>query len=410
MRIIYLADLDLRRGGGQRRAYEIIKRVSINNKTYVFIIDQVYPEPIRSNLPIVKQIKPHDYILSLRRIDKICCKIYPWRILSDKIWTSLKDTFEDIDPDIIIIAGEWVPFLNFLAQKYLTPRYATAIVFNEPPIILSINNWESIYSKLFHLFKQQKFYPWRMLRTFLSFHDSKEVFKKVPAICVGPASLYFLRRIVNIEEALVVNPPNAVDHEFIKKHKRSKSEEPSIVFLAARLNKGKGLYDFINIYRWLKERIVDLKAFVMGNPSSLKDQEKVYSIMNTEKDFKYLGFVDDSLKYEIVSSCWLLVYPSITDAFSLTVLEALSCGTPALTYNIPAFRLCYSTESVQRVPYDWRKMAERAYTLLRAPQELEALSVKAKKYASKYKWDEVVKSELEAYREVIEIYNRKTLS
>jgi glycosyltransferase involved in cell wall biosynthesis len=402
LKILYFADLDLRLGGGQRRAYEVIKKVSYFHEVYVICIDDVYPPRIKNELPIIKQYVFSDAYKSLKMVETLNQNF----TISKKLRGQFIDDIESIQPDLIVITGEWIFSLNILISKIKFLRYPITIIFHEPPIIRAINQWESILGKLFKMevncLKWNIFHPWKPITLYLDFHYSILALKKIYPICAGKASAYFLRKL-GIKNALIIEPPNAVEHETIKMStaKIEKSENPSIVFLSAFLSQEKGLYDFLKTYLLLKSKIPKLQAFIMG---SVRDQKAAKTLKKLEKsNVKYLGFVSDDVKYKILASSWLLVYPSVIDAFSIAVLEALCCGTPAVVYDIPAFSLNYPTKAVLKVPYDWKEIAKKAYELLSDISILRKLSVIARNYASIYTWENVVKSELRAYEHIVRL-------
>ncbi|WP_338076115.1 glycosyltransferase [Acidianus sulfidivorans] len=56
---------------------------------------------------------------------------------------------------------------------------------------------------------------------------------------------------------------------------------------------------------------------------------------------EYLGFLSKEELYKVVSKAKLLVYPSLADGFSLVILEAITLGTPAISYNFPPIYTSY---------------------------------------------------------------------
>ncbi len=52
-------------------------------------------------------------------------------------------------------------------------------------------------------------------------------------------------------------------------------------------------------------------------------------------NIEYLGFVNDDMKYKIVANARALIYPSHSDYFSLTMLEAIALKTPVIAFKIP---------------------------------------------------------------------------
>ncbi|MGC8593874.1 MAG: glycosyltransferase, partial [Nitrososphaeria archaeon] len=96
---------------------------------------------------------------------------------------------------------------------------------------------------------------------------------------------------------------------------------------------------------------------------------------------------------EILKRSKVFVYPSRLDSFALVVLESLSCGTPVVSYSIPAIRMNYLTEAVVKVkPLDVDSLIEESENILKNEKWVE-LGKAGKEYASKYSWEKVAASE-----------------
>jgi len=100
----------------------------------------------------------------------------------------------------------------------------------------------------------------------------------------------------------------------------------------------------------------------------------------------------------------MLVYPSRLDAFSLTILESLACAIPAVVYDIPAAKYNFDKcKAVIRVATgDIQKMAQEIIYLIENEDKRRNLSVEAMKYAERFDWGEVAKSERDAYLRVLD--------
>jgi glycosyltransferase involved in cell wall biosynthesis len=90
----------------------------------------------------------------------------------------------------------------------------------------------------------------------------------------------------------------------------------------------------------------------------------------------------------------LAIYPTRLDAFPLSVLETLSCGTSVIAYAIPAIRFNYAdTRAVIKTkPLDIEEMTRRAIETLEGEAWRE-LGREAVEFAKKYTWENVAKTE-----------------
>ncbi len=81
------------------------------------------------------------------------------------------------------------------------------------------------------------------------------------------------------------------------------------------------------IYKQVKKEFPDVMvAFAGTGPAEKKLKKEM-------PDAVFLGWVDHKKLPDIYSAADLLVLPSIFDTFGCVVVEAMSCGTPVISYN-----------------------------------------------------------------------------
>ena len=180
----------------------------------------------------------------------------------------------------------------------------------------------------------------------------------------------------------------------------------------ARLVPEKGLFDLIEIWRYVVEELPNAKLAVCGiveEEKTVASFLKQVSECGLNHNIEFLGQQDATKLFNIIASSYLTVYPSYLDSFSLVTLESLACGTPVVAYDIPAIRHVFSgSKAVFRVPVgDKLSMAKMVLQVL-TKMERRALSGEAKKFALSYDWDKVVKAEKEAYAKVINLHKHRT--
>ena len=141
--------------------------------------------------------------------------------------------------------------------------------------------------------------------------------------------------IKSSEKVEVMVPANAVD-EAITNYRRVENKCGYGVFFA-RLIPFKGVLEIPYIIKYLKKLNVDLKIKILGKFYDEYTKKKFYDIaseLNVEQNIEYLGFVPKQKLYEIVSKAKIMIYPSHSDAFSLSILESIALGTPVIAYDI----------------------------------------------------------------------------
>ena len=93
-------------------------------------------------------------------------------------------------------------------------------------------------------------------------------------------------------------------------------------------------FDFIlNIYQKLDNAIKEKFPLVIFGMKGRHTNEILNKIQNIE-NCKYLGYLDDNLLNQCLSSAKIFFYPSIYEGFGISPLEAMASGTP-VTFNDP---------------------------------------------------------------------------
>lgn len=114
----------------------------------------------------------------------------------------------------------------------------------------------------------------------------------------------------------------------------------SLTFLfIARLLKDKGLVEYVEAARILKEKypevqFVVLGAYYLGNPTTVTPEE--IAEWEQEGIVKYLGTSDDVPSVIAQFDC--VVLPSYREGMSRVLLEASSMAKPVITTNVPGCR------------------------------------------------------------------------
>ena len=139
---------------------------------------------------------------------------------------------------------------------------------------------------------------------------------------------YFINlKAVNSKSTCIIHGAGVeVDKLIYKKKKLNKI--PTVV-LVARMLKDKGIYEFIDAYKFLKNRKIKCRFILVGdtdplNPSSL---EKSFLIScQKEKKIEWLGWIEDIEKVLLRTD--ILCLPSYREGLPKSLLEGAAAGLP----------------------------------------------------------------------------------
>lgn len=106
----------------------------------------------------------------------------------------------------------------------------------------------------------------------------------------------------------------------------SKAESFTVQYLG-RVTKDKGVYNILDVAESLDKEV---KFIISGTGPDSVNLEKEVGRRNLQDTVSLTGYIDEERKFELLNSADLFIYPSDTDTFGISVLEALSAGVPAI--------------------------------------------------------------------------------
>lgn len=184
-------------------------------------------------------------------------------------------------------------------------------------------------------------------------NSQKEIFsKKCP-----------FRDILN-KKSVTIN--NFISEEYIIKKKRSNSKRLNILFVG-RLEKKKGVHDLISVTELLNRESILFNIIGSG------ELEKK---INASKNINLIGRVDRDKILRYYDKSKILILPSYTEVFPLTILEAMARGLVILVSDIPGMReiVREGRNGYLFPPGDLNKMKELIICLKNNPKEIERIS------------------------------------
>jgi len=204
--------------------------------------------------------------------------------------------------------------------------------------------------------------------------------------------------------------PNGVDtkrfHPKLDKNKiREKygiDKDAKIVLFVGRLEAYKGCEYLLSAFSIIARKVKNVYLILVGRgplESSLKETAIKLGIKKRVFFAKYVR--DEELPY-YYAACDVFVLPSISEheGFGIVQLEALACGKPVITTNIPGVKEVDAKElaTIHIPPKDERSLAEAILAVLKN----EKLAIKMgrngrKLVEEKYSWQKVVDKLLATY-------------
>jgi glycosyltransferase involved in cell wall biosynthesis len=111
------------------------------------------------------------------------------------------------------------------------------------------------------------------------------------------------------------------------------------------------------------------------------------------------GYVAEPEKVALLGGAKALVYPSLYEGFGLPVLEAMACGTPVVTSDVPALAEVAGDAALLVEPRDPAAIASAMERILTDEGLRRSLKTKGIARAAGYPWDETARRTVQVLHE-----------
>jgi glycosyltransferase involved in cell wall biosynthesis len=152
----------------------------------------------------------------------------------------------------------------------------------------------------------------------------------------------------------------------------------------------KGCDDLINIWELVCRERKGAKLALMG--SAARKLEPMIARRHLKDNVEVLGFVDDATKFRTMKQSRMLLFPSYYESWGMIISEAMACGLPAVTYDLPVYEDIYPRGRVKVAIGDMKAFAAAAVRLLEDDETRKRLGKEAREVASLYRWERVAEN------------------
>ncbi|MDP3918534.1 MAG: glycosyltransferase family 1 protein [Nanoarchaeota archaeon] len=154
----------------------------------------------------------------------------------------------------------------------------------------------------------------------------------------------------------------------------------------------------------LKEKHPTLKFLKVGEPNMAGARDKLLDQIKTlglEDDIIFTGYVSEFDMPRLYNLADVSVYICSYTGFGLPPLEGMACGTPTITSNAATLPEIAGEGAITIPPTDHIALTEAIDKLLTNKEFAKELSEKGKLQASKFTWDNWVKTTEEVYKTLL---------
>lgn len=155
------------------------------------------------------------------------------------------------------------------------------------------------------------------------------------------------------------------------------------IISVGRLEKEKGFDRLIEIYKKVYEKYDYWKVDIVGEGSEKETLNKLIEENGLQDNMKILDFTDNiQLEYLKSDIC---VIPSRSEAFSMVAVEAMQCGVPVISFDLPGpSSIINGRNGIIVKNNDLDEFAKEVIRLIRDKNLMIQYAKNAKEYSGKY--------------------------
>ena len=221
----------------------------------------------------------------------------------------LKQSLDEIQPDIVISTGYSEKyFLSFLKVK-------------SKPVFIREIHYTSDYRR-----RTAYGWYWRLMAWASDFLDYRILIKKYD--CITVLTQEDKNRYWNNDKKVVVMP-----NPLTVKHNQRSTLTNKVVVTAGRLTYPKNYPSLIRAWGHVERIHPDWRLMIWGDGGDKNMLEEQIDSLGLNDKVHLMGYTDDIMSKFADASIFVL--SSRYEGFALVLLEAMSCGLPAVSYACP---------------------------------------------------------------------------
>lgn len=184
----------------------------------------------------------------------------------------------------------------------------------------------------------------------------------------------------------VICVPWGVDTRTPRMIPETKDKKFDAVFIG-RLHPQKGVLELISIWSYVCQQKKDATLAIIGDGELEKEIREKIRKSNLENNITLLGYLDRMEKFKIFKQSRIVVHPALYDTGSLAPAEAMACGLPGVSFDLPAFRTYYPTGLIKISRFDLNEFANSIIELLTNEELYNSLRREALELIKGMDWD-----------------------
>jgi glycosyltransferase involved in cell wall biosynthesis len=116
-----------------------------------------------------------------------------------------------------------------------------------------------------------------------------------------------------------------------------RADTPTFLYVG-RLKRYKGVEVALRALAAARQQHPDVRLDIAGGGDDRARLEKIAARLELGEAARFLGFVSEQRKRELLRRAWGVVLPSVKEGWGISNVEAAACGTPAIASDSPGLR------------------------------------------------------------------------
>jgi glycosyltransferase involved in cell wall biosynthesis len=154
-----------------------------------------------------------------------------------------------------------------------------------------------------------------------------------------------------------------------------------------RFHPQKGVLELIDIWKYVCERKKDARLAMIGVGELENDVKSKIKAYKLEDKVTLFGFKDGVEKLKIFKESRVVVHPAIYDSGGMAACEAMACGLPGVSFDLPALKTYYPKGMLKTPCFNLKAFATNILKLLNDEMLYKKSSKDALDWARQWDWD-----------------------
>ncbi|WBW99439.1 glycosyltransferase family 4 protein [Oceanirhabdus sp. W0125-5] len=202
----------------------------------------------------------------------------------------------------------------------------------------------------------------------------------------------------------IVLTPFGIDVQKFKPYEVKKSDEKIRICIIKSLEKVYGIDLAIKAFSELCERYDDLELIIGGDGTQKEALIKLADELGHGEKINFLGKLNWKEIVDVYNSCHFGVFPSMSESFGVSALEAQACGIPVIVSDVGGFPEVVDNNNsgfiFEKGNLDeLKKLMEK---LINSKQLRDSMGIRGREFVlSNYKEEDCFKEVINIYDEII---------